>query len=57
MYDQGTVDNDDENERYRLRMCGNCGEKCYTVEFEVIANDSFIDTYKKYRNIKKHGKR
>ena len=35
------VINAPEEEMYRQRVCLDCGNKFYTVEYEVIANESF----------------
>lgn len=40
-YSIDTVHNNTDNETYRQKKCGDCGEVFYTVEFEVIENDRF----------------
>ena len=42
--------NPDENEAYKKRECMGCGHVFYTVEYEVIANKQFIETFTKYYN-------
>ena len=45
-----------DNEVYRKHKCPNCNEVLYTVQFEVIADESFKKTwckyYRKYRGDK-----
>lgn len=41
------------HEMYRKRKCQNCNEMFYTVEFNVIADENFKKTWRKY--YRKHG--
>ena len=46
-----TITNTDDQEVYRKRRCSGCGYEFYTVEYEVIANDSFMNELKKWQRI------
>lgn len=41
----GTVTNFKENEIYRKRGCTRCNYLTYTVEYDVVVNESFLKTY------------
>lgn len=43
-----SVNNTEENETYRKRVCADCGRIFHTVEFEVEYNDRFKKEWHKY---------
>ena len=36
-----------EDETYRRIECSECGESVFTVEYEVILNDAFLDCWQR----------
>lgn len=42
------VKNTDENEIYRRKVCNECGDVLFTVEYEVESNEEFKKTWNKY---------
>lgn len=43
-----TVQNKDDNETYRRKVCSSCGEVIFTMEFAVERDEQFRAIYQKY---------